>query len=97
MLAYDDGQGDAVTFVFDLETETETRVGVGLAPIWLSDERIAVTGTVPCADRFADEPDQCALGPLWVPLTRTASLAMSGGDRRALALRSTLDADVRFD
>ena len=96
-LSYDDGGEHPSVFAFDVAAGTEAKLADdAIAPLWLTLNRVVVSETEPCLERFADEPDQCALGPGWYPTGATSAMNLKGKNVESLNASTTLGGDVRY-
>lgn len=92
-LAYDDGAARTRVLLYDLEAGAESEVATGFAgPIWLAGGALAATRTRPC-----EGEETCgAHSPTWESEGAAERVPLGGGQRSALSLPTTLDADVLY-
>jgi hypothetical protein len=84
LIAFDDGDKDnPSTYVFDSTTSRSRLLVRGYgAPIWISDDTVAVTAGGPC-------PPRTECNDFWTPLGRTVSVDVRTGARERLRLPTT--------
>jgi hypothetical protein len=85
LIAYDDGAEEPSVFLFDVETGTSRRLARDhVMPVWLGPDLIAATAAGPCP------PSNFCVIP-WLESDTTVGIDPGSGERRPLALTTTLN------
>ena len=88
-IAYDDGRAHPSVYVYDLISGVEHHVATNaVAPVWFSNDEIAVTST-----RLCHGSDECYVDD-WAPVGHTSLIALRSLSQRPLNLPDTLGVSI---